>query len=166
MSTPATRPVAMVCNALTAVVVTLAAWAASPVAARSLVIEDFAVDLRVEESAGLAVTETIRVRFDGEWNGIHRAIPIQTVTSRGERRNLGFHLESVTDESGTRLETQKRRRGADVNLRIRVPGAVDAVRTVVICYRITAGLRKNSPVNGTCATVFRSVSRERARASR
>jgi len=126
---------------LVAVLVACAVSPASATAARSIVIEDFALDLRVDESAGLALTETIRLRFEGPWNGIIRTIPIQNVTSRGERRNLGFRLESVTDETGTRLEAAKGRRGADIDLKIRVPGAADAVRTVVIRYRITGGLR-------------------------
>ena len=41
----------------------------------------------------------------------------------------------------------------------------DFAETLLMSCRPRAGL-KNSPVNGTCATVFRSVSRERARASR
>lgn len=126
--------------AAAALVACIATWAC-PAVARSIEIEDFFVDVTVDESGGFDVVETLRLRFDGQWNGINRAIPIQNVTSRGERRSLGFRLESVTDESGIRLETQKTRQGADVNLRIRVPGAADAVRTVVIRYRITGGLR-------------------------
>lgn len=121
-----------------AAVVAVPAGSAS---ARSIEIEDFAVDVQVNESSDLDLTETIRLRFHGSWNGIIRNIPIQNVTSRGERRNLGFRLESVADEAGRPFEVTRSRRGADVDLKIRVPGAADAVRTVVIRYRIAGGLR-------------------------
>ena len=143
-----TRPVALPRPAcprpwrLAAVLVLLAAAVPAPVAvARSIEIEDYAVDIRVDGSGGLGITETIRLRFAGQWNGIIRAVPIQNVTSRGEQRHLGFSLEAVTDEAGRALEVKRSRRGADVDLKIRVPGAADAVRTVVIRYRITGGLR-------------------------
>lgn len=121
--------------------VAVVAAAGLPAAARSIEIDDFTVDLRVEESSAFTVAETLRVRFDGDWNGIIRSIPIQYTTPSGEGRSFGFRLESVTDEAGNRLDTQKSRRGAYVDLKIRVPGAANAVRTVVIRYRITGGLR-------------------------
>ena len=42
---------------------------------RSIVIEDFDAAIGVTESAVVEVTETIRLRFTGSWNGIHRRIP-------------------------------------------------------------------------------------------
>ena len=95
-------------------------------------IDDFDVEVVLNESGVIDVKETLRVRFVGRRNGIVRVIPVQNMTSSGERRSLGFRLLSVTDDAGTRLEVQKTRRGADMDLRIRVPGAEDAVRTVVI----------------------------------
>ena len=133
--------IAIVRRALAGIVVACATVTAGSAVARSIEIDDFAVDLVVDEGGGLTVTETLRLRFAGQWNGIIRNIPVQNVTSRGERRNLGFRLESVTDETGRKLEVKRTRRGADMDLKIRVPGAADAVRTVVIRYRITGGLR-------------------------
>jgi uncharacterized membrane protein YgcG len=104
-------------------------------------IDDFDVAIVVDESGAIDVKETLRVRFVGQRNGIVRVIPIQNVTTGGDRRNLGFRLLSVTDDAGTRLEVNKTRRGAVMDLRIRVPGAVDAVRTVVIHYRISNAVR-------------------------
>ncbi|MFM9058797.1 MAG: DUF2207 domain-containing protein [Planctomycetaceae bacterium] len=126
---------------IAAAVVACAVGSAAPAVARSIEIDDFLVDVAIDAQGGLDVTETIRLRFSGQWNGIIRTIPIQNVTSRGERRSLGFRLVSVTDEADHHLEVTKSRRGADMNLKIRVPGAADAVRTVVIRYRITGGLR-------------------------
>jgi uncharacterized membrane protein YgcG len=115
--------------------------AAGPALARSIEIDDFDVDIAVDETGGFDVTETLRLRFEGTWNGVIRTIPIQNVTARGERRSLGFRLASVTDDAGAQLEVAQIRRGADLDLKIRVPGASDAVETVVIRYRITGGLR-------------------------
>ena len=50
--------------------------AASPAAARSLVIESFDVTVRVNRDGTLEVSEIIRPRFTGSWNGIYRTIPI------------------------------------------------------------------------------------------
>ena len=65
-----TRPVALPRPAcprpcrLAAVLVLLAAAVPAAVAvARSIEIEDYAVDMRVDESGGLGITETIRLRF-------------------------------------------------------------------------------------------------------
>lgn len=140
MTRPADRRRGLLRAGLATALVAWMAWPATA-AARSIDIEDFAVDLRVDESGGVDVTETIRLRFAGPWNGIIRSIPIQNVTSRGERRNLGFRLGSVTDDAGGGLEVTTSRRGPDVDLRIRVPGAADATRTVVVRYRITGGVR-------------------------
>ena len=51
----------------------------SPAAAqeRSWRIEDFHADIRVLESGSIEVTETIRPRFNGSYNGIYRTIPIE-----------------------------------------------------------------------------------------
>ena len=51
--------------------------------ARSWVIEDFRAEIHVKRSGVIDVAETLRVRFEGSYNGIFRTIPIQYVTPRG-----------------------------------------------------------------------------------
>ncbi len=41
-----------------------------PLVARSLVHESFHADIRVFPDGELEVTETIRTRFEGSWNGL------------------------------------------------------------------------------------------------
>ena len=108
---------------------------------RSIVIEDFDAAIGVTESALVEVTETIRLRFTGEWNGIHRRIPIRYVDARGENYGLRFNLLGVTDEAGKRLEVSSSRQRHEDDLKIWVPGAVDAVRTVVIRYTVGRALK-------------------------
>ena len=114
---------------------------ASPSQGRSITIEDFSVAIQVAESSTLEVTETIRCRFDGQWNGVHRYIPVATSTPHGLIHHVGLHLQDVSDEGGQRLKVERRRHGNDVALKIYVPNAADATRTVIIRYRIDHGLR-------------------------
>ncbi len=109
--------------------------------ARSIAIEDFSVAIEVDESSTLEVTETIRLRFDGQWNGIHRSIPVASRTPQGLTHHIGLQLQDVSDERGQRLKVERSRHGNDVDLKIYVPNAADAVRTVVIRYRVDHGLR-------------------------
>ena len=122
-------------------VAALACLSASLCLARSIAIEDFSVAIEVDESSTLEVTETIRLRFDGQWNGIHRSIPVASRTPQGLTHHIGLHLQDVTDERGQRLKVERRRHGNDVDLKIYMPNAADAVRTVVIRYRVDHGLR-------------------------
>ena len=48
---------------------------------RSWRIEDFHADIRVSESGSIEVTETIRPRFEGRYNGIHRTILVEYRTN-------------------------------------------------------------------------------------
>ncbi|MEK7760586.1 MAG: DUF2207 domain-containing protein, partial [Nitrospirota bacterium] len=50
---------------------------------RSLVIEQFQADIQVLPSGDLLVTETIRPRFTGAWNGLKRDIPVEYRTPQG-----------------------------------------------------------------------------------
>jgi uncharacterized membrane protein YgcG len=108
---------------------------------RSIAIEDFSVAIRVDESSSVEVEETIRLRFDGTWNGIHRFIPVESRSTNGVPHHIGLHVREVTDERGQRLKFKRSRHGNDVDLKIYVPNAADAVRTVVVRYRIDHGLR-------------------------
>ncbi|MBI4538566.1 MAG: DUF2207 domain-containing protein [Gemmatimonadetes bacterium] len=109
--------------------------------ARSLVIESFHADIVVNRDGSLAVTETIRPRFTGAWNGIYRQIPVQYRTPEGFGYRLVVELLSVTDGEGLSLRYETERERHYLRFRIWVPDAVDATRTVVLSYRVRNGLR-------------------------
>ena len=114
----------------------------SPAAAqeRSWLIESFHADIRVLENGSIEVTETIRPRFDGSYNGIYRTISVE-YPSNGFRYKLRLSVEAVTDADGNPLRYETKRDGDYLNTKIWVPGAVDAVRTVRLSYGVTNGLR-------------------------
>ena len=108
---------------------------------RSITIEDFDAEIAISDSAAVAVTETIRLRFSGEWQGIHRLIPCRSLTSRGENHDIRFRLLGVTDEAGTPLRVEALRERYSADLKIHLPGAANAVRTVVINYSLGRALK-------------------------
>ena len=114
---------------------------AVPSEARSFVLSRFDVDLQVLPSGDLLVTETVSPRFEGSWNGIERLIPIEYHTPQGFNYSLLLDHVSVTDEQGTPLKLESRRERHYRNLRIWIPGAVDATRTFVLRYRVRNGLK-------------------------
>lgn len=115
---------------------------ASPAAAqeRSWQIESFHADIRVLENGSIEVTETIRPRFDGSYNGIYRTIPVEYRVN-GFRYRLRLSVDAVTDADGNPLRYESKRDGDDLNTKIWVPGAADTVRTVRLSYGVTNGLR-------------------------
>lgn len=114
----------------------------SPAAAqeRSWRIEDFHADIRVPEHGTIEVTETIRARFDGSYNGIYRTISVEH-RNHGFRYRLRVSVNAATDADGNPLRYESKRDGDYLNTRIWIPGAVDAVRTVRLSYGVTNGLR-------------------------
>lgn len=109
--------------------------------ARSITIEDFDVAIDVATDGALAVTETIRLRFEGQWNGIHRLIPVEYRTPGGAAYRLRLSLDGVSDSDGRPLRVERSREGLAADLKIFVPGASDASRTIVIRYTVGRGLR-------------------------
>jgi hypothetical protein len=70
----------------------------------------------------------------GEWHGIHRTIPIEYPGPEGTNYQLFVDVTSVTDENGAKLKYDSSKSGAYRDLKIYIPGAVDATRTVKIDY--------------------------------
>ncbi len=103
--------------------------------ARSIVIDDFAAEITVSADGFVSVTETLQVSFAGSWNGIYRYIPYRYTYPNGLRATLHLELESVTDGQGVPLWHETSHEDGDLRLKIAVPGAQDATRTVVIRYR-------------------------------
>jgi uncharacterized membrane protein YgcG len=111
-------------------------------AQRTLVLESFHAELRVERSGDLRVTETLRPRFQGSWNGIYRDVSLEHRTAEGRREALELELVSVTDDAGAPLTVETPSQGRWTRrFQIWVPGAQDATRTVVLRYVVHNALR-------------------------
>lgn len=108
---------------------------------RELVIERFDADIEVLSDGSFHVTETIQARFTGSWNGLEREIFFDHETAEGRRTRFQLEPGEITDAEGNPLRVERSRTRRGIDLRIWVPGAVDAVRTVVIRYRVLGGLR-------------------------
>ena len=110
-------------------------------AERTLVIERFDAQVDVSANGSIEVEETIVPRFSGSWNGIFRTIPVEYRTPQGLNYTLRLDVESVTDAAGQKLKFESSRERHYRKLKIWVPGAVDATRTVKVRYRVSNGLR-------------------------
>jgi hypothetical protein len=121
----------------------LAAAAASPAVAqeRTLDFQSFHSDIVVRRNGSLIVTETIRVRFVGSWNGIYRKIPVEYDAGHGENYTMFLDMEEIRDEAGGPLRFETRRSHGDRVFKIFIPSASDATRTIVLRYTVANGLR-------------------------
>ncbi len=111
------------------------------VQARSLVIERFDADIVVNPDGTLDVTETIQPHFVGVWNGIFRTIPVEYRTPQGMNYTLFLDLLGATDNAGNPLKMERSRVRHYLKIKIWVPRAADATRTVVLRYRVANGLK-------------------------
>ena len=109
--------------------------------ARSMVIESFDADIVVNLDGSIQVTETIRPHFTGSWNGIYRTIPVEYRTPQGLNYTLLLMVRAITDEAGSPLRYEQSRERHYLKLKIWVPGATNATRTVAIRYRVRNGLK-------------------------
>jgi hypothetical protein len=114
---------------------------ATPLAAKSWRISNFQDVITVSTDGTVQVRETITLLFDGQWHGIHRTIPIEYPGPDGTNYQLFLQVVSVTDESGAKLKYDSSTSGANRDLKIYIPDAVDAARTVEIAYRVRNATR-------------------------
>ncbi|HEX9106656.1 MAG TPA: DUF2207 domain-containing protein, partial [Longimicrobiales bacterium] len=114
---------------------------ATPLAARELTVERLDAELVVRANGDLLVTEQIRATFVGSWNGLVRTLPLEYPGPHGTNYSLVLSVLGATDEAGHPLKTSLRRRGGQLEVRIWVPGAADATRTVTLRYRVANALR-------------------------
>jgi uncharacterized membrane protein YgcG len=110
-------------------------------AVRSWHIENFHADVHVLRSGDVEVVETLKVRFEGSYNGIFRTIPIQYTTRANLNYTLGLEVLGVEDGAGHVLRHEISRERQNRKIKVWVPDASDAVRTVVIRYRVDNALR-------------------------
>ncbi|HTI36361.1 MAG TPA: DUF2207 domain-containing protein, partial [Vicinamibacterales bacterium] len=115
--------------------------ASAGAADRTLAIDDFNETVRVAVDGSIDVVETITATFTGSWNGIYRTIPIEYRTPQGLNYTLRLQIEEITDAAGAPLRYESSRVRHYRKLKIWVPGAQDATRTVRIHYRVANALR-------------------------
>jgi len=109
--------------------------------ARELRIEKFDEQVTVLPNGTVDVTENITFRFLGHWNGIYREIPVEYYTPQGMNYSLFLNVKSITDGSGAKLKFESSRDRHYRKLKIYVPGAEDATKTIVIEYTVSDALR-------------------------
>jgi uncharacterized membrane protein YgcG len=114
---------------------------AAPTAARELKIQKFSAEIFVQPDSALNVTETIEANFIGSWHGLYRTIPIEYVTPQGFNYSLFVKFDGATDASGQQLKVESSRDRHYLKWKIYVDDANDAVRTIVLHYRVTNGLK-------------------------
>jgi len=95
----------------------------------------------VARDASIEVTETIRARFTGAWNGLYRTIPVVYRTPQGFGYRLFLQPLAVTDGAGRPLRWQASSERHYRKFKIWIPDAQDAARTVVFRYRVANALR-------------------------
>jgi uncharacterized membrane protein YgcG len=124
---------------------------AAPAAAQdsTIVIRSYDAELAVQPTGVVEVTEAIRFAFSGRWNGILRDLSLQHNDADGRRQKLDVEVVSVTDGAGQPLRMeQEQPDGWMRRLRIYIPGAHNAERTVMIRYRVRNAVRFYFPGQG------------------
>jgi uncharacterized membrane protein len=109
--------------------------------ARNWHIADFKDTISIAPDGTALVSEKITLVFVGEWHGIHRTIPVEYPGPEGTNYTLFVNVMSVTDESGSKLKYDSSKSGNYRDLKIYIPGAVDATRVVNIDYSVRNGIR-------------------------
>jgi uncharacterized membrane protein len=112
-----------------------------PAWARSYHISKFNSNIHVEEDGSARVEEQITFVFKGEYHGIYRDIPVDYPGPGGSNYTLFIKLDSITDDSGNKLKYEKKTSNGFLHLKVFVPGATDATRTVNIAYSVANGTR-------------------------
>jgi len=116
--------------------------------ARNWHVTDFKDTVSIAADGTALVSEKITLAFVGEWHGIHRTIPVEYPGPQGTNYTLFLNIMSVTDESGNKLKYDSSKSGAYRDLKIYIPGAVDATRVVNIDYSVRNGVRFFDNNNG------------------
>jgi uncharacterized membrane protein len=109
--------------------------------AKSWRISDFHDDIDIAKDGSAFVTEHITLTFVGEWHGIYRKIPIEYPGPGETGYKLYLHVISVANEQGQDLKYDSSVSNGERDLKIFIPDAVDATRTVVIVYTVSDGMR-------------------------
>src|SRR4051794_22528873 len=120
----------------------------TPVQARSWRIARFDAAISIDKDGHALVTEKLGLRFEGEYHGIYRTIPIHYPGPGGTSFTLFLDHLSVTDgDTHKPLKYESSRDGDYRKLKIYVPDAVDASKNVEIAYRVLNPIRHFSEQN-------------------
>jgi uncharacterized membrane protein len=115
---------------------------ALPAHARSWRITRFDAAISIDKDGHALVTEKLGLRFEGEYHGIYRTIPIHYPGPSGTSFTLFLDDVKVTDgETHQPLKVESSRDGDYRKLKIYVPDAVDASRNIEIAYRVLNPIR-------------------------
>jgi uncharacterized membrane protein len=117
-------------------VVWLLLTAAVPGWARSYRVANFESTVHVDDDGSARITEKITFDFRGAYQGVYRTIPVDYPGPRGTNYSLFIHIDSITDGHGTALKYEQHTSNGFLNLKIYVPGAEDAARTISIEYSV------------------------------
>ncbi|HEY4678571.1 MAG TPA: DUF2207 domain-containing protein [Candidatus Angelobacter sp.] len=112
-----------------------------PAWARNYHISKFDSTIHVEEDGAARVEEKITFVFNGIYQGIYRDIPVDYPGPGGSNYTLFVKVLSVTDDNGDKLKVEKKTSNGFLHLKVFVPGATDATRTVNIQYSVANGTR-------------------------
>jgi uncharacterized membrane protein len=112
-----------------------------PAWARSYHISRFNSVIHVDDDGSARIEEQITFVFSGEYHGIYRDIPVDYPGPSGSNYTLFIKVGGITDDSGDKLKVEKKTSGGFLHLKIYVPGATDATRTVNIEYSVANGTR-------------------------
>jgi uncharacterized membrane protein YgcG len=104
-------------------------------------ITDFNDKIVIDANGSTSVQERITLEFNGQWHGIHRTIPIDYPGPNGANYKLFLKVASVTDGSGNKLKYESSTSHGFRDLKIFLPDAVDATRTVEIDYTVRDAIR-------------------------
>jgi uncharacterized membrane protein len=113
----------------------------APAFARDWHIARFDTQMSVAPDGVTTVTERIDAVFDGTYHGIYRDIPIEYPGPHGSNYTLFLKVTGVTDGEGNKLKYDSSTQNGNRHLKIYIPDAVDAMRTVEIHYTVTNAVR-------------------------
>jgi len=130
------------CHRLSSVIVLICGLVFVPaVFAKSWRVTDFNDTISIGGDGSAAVQERITLSFEGEWHGIHRFIPVEYPGPHGTNYTLFLKVTGVTDGNGGKLKYDSSTSHGQRDLKIYIPGAVNASRMVEIDYVVRDGTR-------------------------
>jgi len=116
-------------------------FAATPAQARSWNISDYASTISIDDHGAALISERITFVFVGHFNGIYRQIPIEYPGPKGTNYTLFLDVLRVADENGSPLKYELSTTGGSRKIKIYIPGAEDAKKTIAITYSVPNAIR-------------------------
>ena len=113
----------------------------TPAFARDWHIARYQTTMSVARDGTAQVAEHLDIVFNGEYHGIYRDIPIEYPGPHGSNYTLFLKVTNVLDGQGHKLKYESSVHDGYRHLKIYIPDAVDATRTVSILYTMTNAVR-------------------------